>query len=199
MSDAPVVMKWFTRVRRIPTLIGKMPSGERIWGGPYRASQLVAFGCVLVASLWSMKWWSKLPFYATGADGQIAAYITCAALAVGAGFIAKQIPDQSQSALVLGSGSTRLLTSSSAPRYGNGSAVPRPPRRRRPTVRVTVTELGVHDGPTPQPDTAHVHDVAPAQMAPVVDTHPAPAVPAPTTAQRKLAALLEQRATGDPQ
>lgn len=192
MSDAPMVMKWFTRVRRIPTLIGKMPSGERIKGGPYKAAQLVAFGGVLGLSLWSMKWWAKLPIYATGFDGQIYAYATALGLAVAAGLVAKRMPGEGQSVLVVGSGSTRLLTSSSAPRFAGRSAVARPPARPRRQRRITITELDA----TPQAP-AVVEEPAPSleQQPTPQQTPPAPSQ-APTTAQQKLAGLLAQHTTG---
>lgn len=190
MSDAPMVMKWFTRVRRIPTLIGKMPSGERIKGGPYKAAQLVAFGLVLCASLWSMKWWAQLPLFATGLTGQLYAYGTCVILAVAAGLVAKRMPNDGQGALVLGSGSTRLLTSSSAPRFAQRSAVAHPAKRSGRRVRITITEPDAF--PTAAPVTSE-----PAQFSEQTPTpQPATAVQEPTPAQQKLAGLLAQHTTG---
>ncbi|MCF4120419.1 hypothetical protein L1785_05450 [Antribacter sp. KLBMP9083] len=50
--------KFYTKARRIPMLVGKMPSGARIWGGPYTLTQigagaLVAFALWKTASLWA--------------------------------------------------------------------------------------------------------------------------------------------------
>lgn len=58
-ADEPVeVVKWYTRARRFPQLIGKLPDGRRIWGGPYTYTQVIA-GAVLIvvlaktASIWA--------------------------------------------------------------------------------------------------------------------------------------------------
>lgn len=189
MSESPMTMKWFTRVRRIPTLIGKMPSGERIKGGPYKASQLVAFGSVLVVSLWSMKWWAQLPVYSTGVDGQFYAYATAGVAAVGAGLIAKRTtPTEGQSAVATGSGAARLLTSSRDPRFGQGSAVPRATRRPARRVRITITEAPA----------AEVR--LPSLADPIEAPSTAPQSPqtAPSSAQQKLTALLATNATNTP-
>lgn len=50
--------KFYTRARRIPMLVGKMPSGGRIWGGPYTITQigagfLVGFALWQTAPLWA--------------------------------------------------------------------------------------------------------------------------------------------------
>jgi len=33
-EDHHEVVKWYTRARRFPQLIGKTPDGARLWGGP---------------------------------------------------------------------------------------------------------------------------------------------------------------------
>lgn len=43
--------KFYTKARRIPMLVGKMPSGARIWGGPYTLTQVGA-GAVTAFVLW---------------------------------------------------------------------------------------------------------------------------------------------------
>ncbi|WP_125775617.1 hypothetical protein [Antribacter gilvus] len=50
--------KFYTKARRIPLLVGKMPSGARIWGGPYTFTQvgagaLTAFVLWKTTSLWA--------------------------------------------------------------------------------------------------------------------------------------------------
>ncbi|MFL4473113.1 hypothetical protein ACIPVK_03845 [Paeniglutamicibacter sp. MACA_103] len=45
MSDeSPRIVTRFYRVVRIPIMIGRLPSGEKIIGGPYTAAQIVAVG-----------------------------------------------------------------------------------------------------------------------------------------------------------
>ncbi|RPF19483.1 hypothetical protein EDD34_0031 [Myceligenerans xiligouense] len=60
MVDEPELetAKFYTRARRIPMLVGKMPSGGRIWGGPYTITQigagaLVGFVLWKTAPLWA--------------------------------------------------------------------------------------------------------------------------------------------------
>ncbi|WP_369370338.1 hypothetical protein AB1046_16275 [Promicromonospora sp. Populi] len=43
--------KFYTKARRIPMLVGKLPSGGRIWGGPYTITQVGA-GAVVAFVLW---------------------------------------------------------------------------------------------------------------------------------------------------
>ena len=41
-GDGYEVVKWYTRARRFPQLIGKTPDGATIWGGPYTYTQVIA-------------------------------------------------------------------------------------------------------------------------------------------------------------
>ena len=43
-SEPVEVLRWYTSALRIPRLIGKLTSGERIWGGPYTVTQAVVGG-----------------------------------------------------------------------------------------------------------------------------------------------------------
>jgi hypothetical protein len=52
--------KFYTKARRIPMLVGKLPSGGRIWGGPYTITQVGA-GAVVAFALWkSAPLWAQL-------------------------------------------------------------------------------------------------------------------------------------------
>lgn len=46
------VVRWYTRARRFPRLIGKTPSGGVIWGGPYTLTQVAGFLVTLVGGWW---------------------------------------------------------------------------------------------------------------------------------------------------
>lgn len=51
--------RWYTGTRRIPTVIGKLPTGEKLIGGPYTVSQLLTMlglflGLFATRSAWSM-------------------------------------------------------------------------------------------------------------------------------------------------
>ena len=91
MSTAPPeALRWYTRALKIPQLIGKLASGERIKGGPYRPVQLVTFLGVLVVGLWSMPLWGGL--VGTGRVAAGVRVIVVLALAAGAGIAARKIP-----------------------------------------------------------------------------------------------------------
>jgi hypothetical protein len=52
--------KFYTKARRIPMLVGKLPSGGRIWGGPYTITQVGA-GAAVAFALWkSAPLWAQL-------------------------------------------------------------------------------------------------------------------------------------------
>jgi hypothetical protein len=52
--------KFYTKARRIPMLVGKLPSGGRIWGGPYTITQVGA-GAVAAFALWkTAPLWAQL-------------------------------------------------------------------------------------------------------------------------------------------
>lgn len=57
---------WYTKARRIPTLIGKDAAGRRIPGGPYTAMQVIA-ALVTPAALWNTRalWAGQLTGLAT--------------------------------------------------------------------------------------------------------------------------------------
>lgn len=58
-TTAAESVKWYTHVRRVPTLLGAFSDGSRLWGGPYTILQLVAGAGFLVVAqkshgiLWS--------------------------------------------------------------------------------------------------------------------------------------------------
>lgn len=52
--------KFYTKARRIPMLVGKLPSGGRIWGGPYTITQVGA-GAVVAFAMWkTAPLWAQL-------------------------------------------------------------------------------------------------------------------------------------------
>ncbi|MFE6508090.1 hypothetical protein ACFVBP_10505 [Nocardioides sp. NPDC057764] len=56
------VVKWFTRARKFPQLIGRTPDGTRIWGGPYTLTQALGGAGVLVVGLKTMSLWAHFGF-----------------------------------------------------------------------------------------------------------------------------------------
>ncbi|CAM5535378.1 hypothetical protein [Leifsonia shinshuensis] len=50
-TDEQIVAKVFTGARKFPKVVGRLLDGQRIPGGPYRVSQLVAGGSVFLLTL----------------------------------------------------------------------------------------------------------------------------------------------------
>lgn len=57
MSQSPEVVKWYTHARRFPQLIGKLPDGGHIWGGPYTFTQVGVGVAVLAGGAKTIGWW----------------------------------------------------------------------------------------------------------------------------------------------
>lgn len=77
--------KFYTRARRIPMLVGKMPSGGRIWGGPYTITQIGA-GFVVGLVLWqTTELWARL--------GGFMNVVLAAGLVIGTVWITGKIPN----------------------------------------------------------------------------------------------------------
>lgn len=53
------IVKWYTRARKFPQLIGKTPDGARIWGGPYTYTQVVTAAGVLVIGVNTVDVWGR--------------------------------------------------------------------------------------------------------------------------------------------
>lgn len=119
MSTSPEVMKWFTRARRFPQLIGRTPDGARIPGGPYTVTQVVGAGAVLFVGTRTMGLWAH---YGLLSNAVILASVTFA-IVFGLG----KIPVGSRNPLSVSSGALRAL---SAPPTGRVAG--RPVRLRRP-------------------------------------------------------------------
>lgn len=56
-ADGLEVVKWYTRARRFPQLIGKTPDGATIWGGPYTYTQVIAGAVMVVIGSKTMWLW----------------------------------------------------------------------------------------------------------------------------------------------
>lgn len=56
------VLRWYTRTRKVPQLIGKPPGGGSWPGGPYTVTQAVGGGLVLILGARTMTWWGQFGF-----------------------------------------------------------------------------------------------------------------------------------------
>lgn len=168
MSDQPDrdVVKWYTRARKFPQLIGRTPDGARIWGGPYTFTQAVGAGLVLFVGLNTMGLWAHYGLLGNavvllGGGGVVVMFLG-------------RIPVGSRNPLSVAAGATRAVT---APRSGRvaGHAV----RLRRPHhLRHRVSVLRPPDD-SPQPTWSAV-------PAPAVRDSPSPSsdAPKPTPSHR---------------
>lgn len=167
-----MALKWYTRARKFPQLIGRTPDGSRIPGGPYTYTQ-VAAGVLTAAVLAQTTWlWAhgSLLLNATMFIG----------LTVGAVFATGKLPPGMRNPLVLASGALNLLT----PGYRlNGSALRSPkPTTSTAAAPVTVFEPVAAVRPA-EPTPAVVEDTQPERL----DTPAAPTMqPALTGVQRLL-------------
>lgn len=62
MSDNDVVVRWYTRARKFPQLIGRTPDGTRLWGGPYTITQVVIAGALLAVGWQTTAVWARFGF-----------------------------------------------------------------------------------------------------------------------------------------
>ena len=58
-NDQVEVVRWYTRARRFPKLIGKTPGGEKIWGGPYTLMQFIVGASVFFISVKTRDLWGN--------------------------------------------------------------------------------------------------------------------------------------------
>lgn len=119
------VVRWYTRARRFPQLIGRTPDGTKIWGGPYTVTQVVGAGLVLVVGLKTSWLWAR-------SDLLTNAFILIA-VTVGTLFALGRIPVGSRNPVSVAAGAFRAFA---APRTGRLAGQPirirRPRRPRRP-------------------------------------------------------------------
>lgn len=144
------VVRWYTRARKVPQLIGRTPDGTRIWGGPYTITQVVGGGLVLVLALNTMGAWARFGF---GFFGNV---MVLAAVTVVVIVVLGRIPVGSRNPLSVVSAALHAV---SAPRHGRVSGqkvLLRRPRRVRHRVLVEQTPgpAVCPRGPEPQPTEA---------------------------------------------
>lgn len=126
-EDRGEVLEWFTQARKVPELIGKLPSGERIKGGPYRPIQLLLGGLVLVVGHMSMRWWSGVG--GEGFFGMGVRYVLVCAAAAAAVMAARSIPlTMINPLLVIQGGARQLVRGPGVQWAGQPVTIPKPQR-----------------------------------------------------------------------
>ena len=154
-----MALKWYTRARKFPQLIGRTPDGTRIPGGPYTYTQ-VAAGVVTAVVLAQTTW-----LWAHG--GLILNATIFIGATVGAVFAAGKLTPGMRNPIVLASGALNLMSSG----YRlNGTAIATP----KPN---TATAAGPVTVFIPAPPLAK-HPVPATAVEPVAVPAPIPALPA---------------------
>lgn len=155
-TTSPEVVKWFTRARRFPQLIGRTPDGARLWGGPYTVTQVVGAGVALFLGTQTMGLWAH--YGLLGNAGLLLGVTYGLVLALG------RIPVGSRNPLSVTAGIGRALSASTT-----GTLAGRPVKLARPyQVRHRIVVLqppAAAPGPAAAPASAAAPPVAPAAAA----------------------------------
>lgn len=176
-SDVAEVVKWYTRSRRFPQLIGKTPDGARLWGGPYTYTQVITAAAVLVIGAKTAGVW--------GHFGMVGNAIVLLGSAYAATLLAGRLPVGSRNPISVVAGAVRAVR---APAWGTCAGTPlRPERPHRVTGRLIITSP--IDRQTPGVTAAdQVEPAADPGAIPAVPPGRVTAAPALTGVQRLLAA-----------
>ncbi len=183
MSESPStdVVKWYTRARKFPQLIGRTPDGMKLWGGPYTITQAVGFGLVLFVGLNTMSLWASFGF--------IGNFFVLACVAASVVFGLGRIPVGSRSPLSVATGAWKAIASPRNGRIGGKPVRIRRPHRLHHTVLVqlapspdTATDLGsaAQQPGEVRPRTLRRSRRAPAPSVAAPATAPQPTAPQPT-------------------
>lgn len=163
------VLRWYTTARRgLPILIGKLPKGERIWGGPYTLGQLAAFGVTLVLGQVTMGLW--------GQWGGLGNILVLVGVAVAVMILWGRLPTEKLNVWAWVQGVQAATTLSSRGRY-RGTAFSLPPvRTARGHAAVGLADIEGLPDPLPlvpaAPPTIAAQDASQDTPDPVATTRP---------------------------
>lgn len=104
------VARWYTPALRIPKLVGKLPSGERIWGGPYRPVQLGLGVVTAGVGIKTMGLWGEFH--------PLVNYLVLLASAAGVTWVARWLPNGSTNPFDVLRGGARVALSSTHASWG---------------------------------------------------------------------------------
>jgi hypothetical protein len=122
-GEAYEVVKWYTRARRFPQLIGKTPDGATIWGGPYTYTQVIAgVAFIVIGSKTTWLW---------GHFGLIGNALILLGCAYGLVVLLGRLPIGSRNPISVGSGAIRALSSPTQGHLGGAKVRIRRPRPSR--------------------------------------------------------------------
>lgn len=168
-DEAPQVVKWFTRARKFPQLVGKTHDGKAIWGGPYTFTQVFAVvGILLLASRTTTVW---------AHFGFVGNILTAAGVAYATAWALGRLPVGARNPVWVVLGTLRSVNSPTTGRLaGKPIRIAKPHRVRS---RLSITEPALRPAPA-----LPVAQVSSPQPAPAVPTGSGPS---PSVVQRLLA------------
>lgn len=198
-TDGLEIVKWYTRARRFPQLIGKTPDGATIWGGPYTYTQVIVGVLFIVAGSKTAWLW--------GHFGSVGNAVMLLGVAYGLVIILGRLPIGSRNPLSIAAGLVHALSSPSEGRLGGAPVRLRRPHRARSKVVITADAptlvdvqarqavgqafAGSHTAPANTKNGRGHHD--PRRRLPWPHrSHPAPA-PIPAPAEQLLAPVTPGR------
>lgn len=175
-AERAEVTRWFTSALKIPRLIGKLPSGERIWGGPYTPTQVLVAVAVFAIGAKTLGWW--------GYSNLLINWVTLLAVSVGSLFAAGAIPSNGTNPVVLLQGGSTQLARRPVGTW-RGHALRESTHATALRGRVRLAEM---------PDLASPRPTVIAEVAPPEPTEDLGARPTaePEAPQRQLNALLQR-------
>lgn len=105
-------VKFYTRARKFPRLLGKTLDGRTLPGGPYSIRQAVVAGVVLFVMAKTISWWG-------GSMSGVSRGILIVAAVLGSTVVTRNLPTFPRNPLSLLLGLLRVITSPSRGRYRN--------------------------------------------------------------------------------
>jgi hypothetical protein len=131
-----MVTRFYTSVRRIPTLVGKLPNGGFIPGGPYTLGQVVLLLLVAIGGFYTMPWWG-------GGNADLGNFIKLAMAVALTSMLSSKVRWRGRQVLPALRGAAYSYTHGSQPRQGGRTPTARGPQRLRSNI------LLIEDLPAP--------------------------------------------------
>lgn len=128
-TPEPEVVRWYTVARRFPKLIGVLPGGGRIWGGPYTQTGFVV-GVVLLLAANRFAWaWAHFGVLGNG--------LVLVVVVWGSAWGVSKLPIEARNPFTVARGLAAAATAPETGRIGGSPLKPaRPVKVRRGRVRV---------------------------------------------------------------
>ncbi|PRY09922.1 hypothetical protein [Kineococcus rhizosphaerae] len=124
------VTRFYTAVRRIPTLVGKLPNGGFIPGGPYTLGQVAVMLLVAVGGFYTMPWWGG------GQGANLGNFIKLALAVVLTSMASSKLRWRGRQVLPALRGAVYSYTHGSQPRQGGRTPTGTGPQRLRTNILI---------------------------------------------------------------